>query len=278
MNKNLKKGFSTFFLGFFLCCGWGSASAEGAHDSNDEMSLAKASQNPIADLVSLPIEDDINPDVGAFNRTQNELSFKPVDPFPIGGGWNLVLRTIVPFYLPQPFPIEISGQVNGIGDINPSLFLVPPAMGEFMIGLGPTLLAPTASHTITGTGKWCTGPTGVIVWTHKAIVAGVLVTQKWSFAGEQYRSKVSQLTLQPFFNYNLKKGWFLFTNPILSENWDASPHNHWTVPVGGGAGRVFKIGPQHCKLSVAVYDNVLRPHNTNHYSIQTTLTLLFPKT
>jgi hypothetical protein len=52
---------------------------------------------------------------------------------------------------------------------------------------------------------------------------------------------VNQFLLQYFINYNMKKGWYIDIAPIITANWQASSGNVWTVPVGGGLGRLMKI-------------------------------------
>ncbi|MFP3386432.1 hypothetical protein, partial [Tritonibacter sp. SIMBA_163] len=75
--------------------------------------------------------------------------------------------------------------------------------------------------------------------TKDRIVAGGLISQVWSFAGDDDRSEVSLLTLQPFFNYNFEGGWYAVSAPILTANWNAEGEQ-WVIPIGGGFGRVFK--------------------------------------
>ena len=73
---------------------------------------------------------------------------------------------------------------------------------------------------------------------------GILGRQLWSFAGDDDRPDVNQFLLEPFVNYNLNQGWFLLTDMVMTANWDAHSGQRWTIPVGGGFGRVFKIGNQ----------------------------------
>jgi len=60
----------------------------------------------------------------------------------------------------------------------------------------------------------------------------------WSFAGEEDRANVNAMTLQPFVNYNLPKGWYLTSSPLITANWEANDNNRWTLPIGGGIGRI----------------------------------------
>jgi hypothetical protein len=79
------------------------------------------------------------------------------------------------------------------------------------------------------------------------------VMNLWSFAGEENRANVNAMTLQPFLNYNLPKGWYLTTSPLITANWEAVDDNRWTVPIGGGIGRIFKIGHQPINANLAAY-------------------------
>lgn len=239
--------------------------------------LAQDSQNPISNLLGVAFENKTNFNLGNFDRTQNILVIRPVDAFQLTRGWRLVTRTVVRLFLPQPIVIQPSGQKYGLGDINPEFFICAPTVGEFMLGVGSSFILPTATDTIMGTGKWSSGPTAIIVWSHKKIVAGVLVLQLWSFAGQSNRSDVSAFIAQPFFNYNFGKGWFFYSDPIIDANWEAIDGNKWTVPLGGGFGRVFQLGHQHIKLQAGAFTNVVKPDGGANWQAQVSLTLLFPR-
>ena len=61
--------------------------------------LAKQSQNPVAKLISLPFENNINGDYGPNDSVQNVLNIKPVIPQKIGENWNWIHRTIIPVFV-----------------------------------------------------------------------------------------------------------------------------------------------------------------------------------
>src|SRR5689334_19692797 len=151
--------------------------------------LAKQAQNPIADLISVPFQDNINFGVGARGRTQNVLNFQPVVPFKIGGGWNLITRTIVPIiYQPSlykgvPGVIKSDNSDFGLGDINPTAFFATSLRRDLMVGFGPTLTMRTATDDDLGSQRWSAGPAAVGVWTPGHWVVGALVNNQWSFAG-----------------------------------------------------------------------------------------------
>ena len=109
-------------------------------------------------------------------------------------------------------------------------------------------------------------------WTFGAITNNV-----WSVAGESGRAPVNQFLLQYFINYNMKKGWYITSGPILTANWMASSGNIWTVPFGGGVGRIMKLGFQPVNISAQFYGNVVYPAGTSPWSMRLQLAFLFPK-
>jgi hypothetical protein len=59
---------------------------------NPDEELAKASQNPVADLISLPFQNNTNFNFGPEEKTQNVLNIQPVWPFSLTENWNLRLQ------------------------------------------------------------------------------------------------------------------------------------------------------------------------------------------
>jgi opacity protein-like surface antigen len=249
--------------------------ATSSSGSKDPEALAKAAQNPIANMISLPLQNNINFNAGPFNRTQDILNIQPVIPMPLGPDWNIISRTIVPL-LSQPSPISDSNG-NGIGDITQSLFVSPADPGAVIWGAGPVYTIPSASDPTLGTGKVLLGPTAVMLVTPGHWVIGVLVNNQWSIAGDPNRQSVNTFLAQPFVNYNMAGGWFLSYSPVITANWNASSGQQWTVPIGGGFGRVFKIDGQAYNASIQGYYNAIRPTNTADWNLRLSFALLFPK-
>lgn len=245
--------------------------------------LAAAAQNPIAAMVSLPFQNNTFFRTGPDNDTANVLNIQPVIPFNLGD-WNVITRTIVPLvYLPtltNSLPdlpdAEGNGDHFGLGDINVSAFLSPVSKGIFTWGIGPSIALRTATSGRLGTQKWSAGPTAVALVTAKPWVAGTLVRQLWSFAGDSDREDVNQTLVQPFVNYNLPEGWYLVTAPIITVNWQASRGNAALVPVGGGVGRVFTVASQPINAQVQGFYNAVRPDFAPQASMRLQLTFLFP--
>jgi len=257
-----------------------------AANADDTADLAAAAQNPVANMISLPLQNNTYFDVGPGDDTVNVLNIQPVIPIH-AGDWNLITRTIAPLiYVPDSIGgiAEIpTGSPNyndttfGLGDINETVFLSPAAPGKVIWGIGPTLTLPTATDDALGSGKWSAGPSVVVLTMPEPWVLGVLARNIWSFAGDDNRADVNQLLVQPFVNYNMADGWYLTSSPIVTANWEASNDERWTVPIGGGVGKIFKIGSQPVNASVQSYYNIETPTFGPDWSLRLQLQFMFPQ-
>ena len=247
--------------------------------------LRKQSQNPIASLISVPIQENWNFGIEPANRVQNVMNIQPVIPFSFGKNWNLITRWITPVIF-QPLPVaqppgppEQQTGVYGLGDINPS-FLFSPKKSKVTWGVGPTFVFPTATNTTyLGQGKLSMGPSIVALIQPSHWTVGFLTNNYWSVAGHSDKDKpaVNQFLLQWFVNYNLKKGWYLKTAPIITADWKAPSGSTWNVPFGGGFGRIMKLGFQPVNLSAEFYGNAVHPPGASPWTLRLQFVLLFPK-
>jgi hypothetical protein len=241
--------------------------------SGDE--LRKASQNPMADLISFPIQNNTNFDYGPLEKTQNITNIQPVIPFSLNEEWNLITRTIMPL-INQPEFAPGQGSTFGLGDINLSMFVGPKDPGEVIWGAGPIFMFPTATDDMLGTEKWGAGPAAVVLTMPKPWVFGILGQNIWSFAGDSDRADVNQMLIQYFINYNLPNGWYVNSAPIITANWEADSDDRWTIPFGAGVGKLVFLGKLPLNLQVGAYYNVVKPDNigprwTLRFQIQTLL-------
>ncbi len=264
MNMKVWKGF--VFLALLL----GTVAITVAEESNTE--LAKKVQNPVADLISIPLQDNIGFGYGPKNDVQNVLNIEPVIPVSLDKEWNLITRTILPI-IAQPWP---EAQF-GLGDLNATAFLSPAAEGKLVWGVGPVLQFPTATDRLLGSGKWCAGASAVSVLKEGHWVVGALLNNIWSFAGDGDRRSVNQMLFQPFINYNFPDGWYLNSAPIITGNWMARGEDVWTVPLGGGFGKVFRIGKLPFNGQIGAYANVAKPAVGPDWTLRVQLSLLLPK-
>jgi hypothetical protein len=239
--------------------------------------LAKAAQNPVAAMVSVPFQNNTSFGYGPDDDVQNVLNIQPVWPFSLNARWNLISRTIVPV-IDQPDLPGMDGAF-GFGDVNETLFFSPAAASKVIWGVGPTFTLPTASDDVLGTDQWSAGVGLVMLTMPGRWVMGILVNNQWSVAGDDQRASVNSMLLQYFVNYNFQKGWYFTSAPINTANWNVDSGDRWTVPIGGGVGRIFKIGKQPVNAQVGAYYNVVTPDNlpSGDWSLRVQLQLLYPK-
>jgi hypothetical protein len=244
--------------------------------AQDGAELAKKTQNPVSDLISVPFQSNFNFDVGHDNDMQYLLNIQPVYPMNINKNWNWIHRLIIPI-LDQPELAPGIGEEFGLSDIQYQGYLSPAKPGKWIWGIGPVVSFPTASDEVLGTEKWSAGPGAVLLTIRGPWVIGVLANNIWSFAGDDDRDDVNQALLQYFINYNFPGGLYLTTAPIITANWEADSDDRWTVPFGGGVGKIIRIGKLPVNTSVAAYYNVEHPDNGPEWQARIQLQFLFPK-
>jgi len=239
--------------------------------------LRKAAQNPIASLISVPVQNNNNFGIGPDSRVQDILNIQPVIPARVSQNWNLISRIITPIVY-QPISTEPVNQgAYGFGDLNPSFFLSPAKPGKVIWGVGTAIVLPTATNKALGQGKWSMGPSVVVLAQPGKWTLGALVNNVFSFAGQSDRADVNQMLFQYFINYNLRKGWYITWQPTLTANWEASGGGRWVVPFGGGIGRIMKLGFQPVNLTAQFYGNAVHPAGSSPWGMRLQIAFLFPK-
>ena len=256
---------------------WGTADGDGTIEPGENAAeeLAKAAQNPVASMISLPLQNNTNFNFGPQEKTQNVLNVQPVWPFSIGENWNLITRTIMPV-ISQPEILPGTDRTFGLGDITFTSFFSPKDSGKVIWGVGPVLVMPTATDDALGTDRWSAGASVVALTMPGRWVIGSLFNNVWDFAGSG-NADINFFTWQYFINYNLPDGWYLTSAPILTANWEASSGNKWTVPFGGGFGKIFRIGKQPVNASAQYYYNVEKPDFGADWQLRLVLQFMFPK-
>jgi len=251
--------------------------------------IAKASQNPLTAMYSLPIQNNTYFNIGPDNKTKNIANLQPVLPFDLNDDWTVVTRTIIPVVsnpsLPAltPNPNDKYERTFGLGDTSFTAFFTPKAATEsgWIWGLGPSLYLPTATDTDLGTKKWGAGVSAVALKMDGKFVYGGLISNIWSFAGSGQDAgfeRVNAMTFQPFINYNMDDGWFVSSVPIITANWEADSDHTWTVPMGIGVGRAMKLGKIPMTAQVHGYYNVVTPDDYGEqWQMRVQIQLLFPR-
>jgi hypothetical protein len=239
--------------------------------------LRKAAQNPVSNLISVPVQNNNNFGIDPDGRVQDILNIQPVIPFHLNANWNMIARIIVPIVYQPTTSDPVNQGAFGFGDMNPSFFFSPAKPHKIIWGVGPALVLPTATNSVLGQGKWSAGPTVVVLTQPGHWTLGGLVSNVFSFAGQSARPDVNQMTFQYFINYNLAHGWYITWQPTLTANWQASNGGRWVVPFGGGVGRIMKLGFQPVNLTAQVYGNAVHPPGSSPWGMRLQIAFLFPQ-
>jgi hypothetical protein len=247
-------------------------------------------QNPLAPYYSLPLKYTHHGGTGGVSIG----SIQPIIPVSLGS-WNMINQLSLNFIgtsggvhgiaeLPEPY---FGSGASGLGDTNFTTLFSPVSSGNFSWGFGPTFVFPTDTLFSSiedrrsrqlGSGKFSIGPSAMFVTQPKPWTLGLNIKQIWSVIGSASRNNVSQMVLQPFINYNLSDdGWYLVSDMDMIANWNSTHGEHWTVPVGGGVGKVFTVGKDAINIRAEGYYNPIRPSQAPEWSANLTFQYLFGK-
>lgn len=244
-----------------------------AQEPSQADELAQKLLNPVANLISVPFQNNFDFGVGPSDGTRYTLNMQPVVPLSISEDWNLITRAIIPV-ISQNDVFGPSGTQTGLGDIVLSGFFSPkaPTAGGIIWGVGPAILVPTATDDLLGTGKLGLGPTAVILKQIGSITFGGLVNHIWSVAGSSDRSDVNLTFLQPFIAKNFAGGYALALNTEFTQNWEFDSSAGFIHLIGS---KVLTLGKQMTQVFVGPripYGN----GNTAEWGFRAGITLLFP--
>jgi hypothetical protein len=239
--------------------------------------LAKQLANPIASLISVPfqfnIERDLGPDDAGDRLT---LNIQPVIPISLNEDWNLISRTILPI-IDQQDIFPGAGSQFGTGDIVQSAFFSPKqnTASGWTWGAGPVLLIPTASDDLLGADKWGVGPTAVALKQQGPWTYGALVNHIVSFGGDSDRADVNATFLQPFATYATPDGWSYTIQTEATRDWE---NKEWNIPLGLLIGKVTQIGSQMVQVGGGVrYYLDSTPNGPEGLAFRFNFVLLFPR-
>ena len=239
--------------------------------------LAKIAQNPVGALISVPFQNNTNLNVGPGKGTQNILNIQPVIPISVNDDWNVITRTILPV-ISQPALYPDDDRANGIGDLQFSAMLSPAKPGAWIWGAGTILQAPTNTNGL-GNDNWGFGPQAVVLHLEKGdpSVYGVLLKKIRSLSASQQGGSYKNSLIQIFANYNFPGGFYLTSAPVITANWKADSDQRWTVPLGGGVGKIFHIGKLPVNSQLSAYYNVVKPDDAANWQIRFQVQFMFPK-
>ncbi|HSF54664.1 MAG TPA: hypothetical protein VLA71_12970 [Algoriphagus sp.] len=251
------------------------AQEESKPATTDAAELAKKLANPVASLISLPFQNNLDVGIGEYNGSRNTLNIQPVIPVTISPKMNLITRVILPVISQYDIYSEGSSQ-TGLSDVLASAFFAPSESKNGVIwGAGPAFLIPTATDDLLGAKKFGVGPTALLLRQTNGWTYGALVNQIWSIAGADDRPDVNQMFLQPFINYNWKSGAGIGINSEITQNWEGSTTSVFINPTLSGVTKLGKqvvslvVGP---RIQVAAVDG-----NKAEFGVRSAITFVFPK-
>jgi len=249
--------------------------------------LAKQSQNPVGNMYSVPLEVWHHDGLGLNEEgSANALFLKPVVPVTIGD-LNLINRFIIPYLGIDPNAGTDLGDIitepsvekqTGLGNIQYQAIFSPADAGDVIWGLGAVFELPTHSGNL-GSDSYSVGPVALVLTMPGNWVVGTLVQNIWSVGGSSDPNQdVNKFMWQYFVNYNFGGGWYLTSTPVMTADWTKDSGEQWTVPVGGGVGKLMKFEsfpPLDFKLQA--FTNAVRPIGAAEWSAMFSVKLILPK-
>jgi hypothetical protein len=237
--------------------------------AQDANALAKQLANPLAALISLPVQQNL--DYGYTNDGwKSTTNIQPVIPVSISEDWNVISRTIIPYNYAED--LVRPGSAKGFGDILQSTFFSPkaPTRNGWIWGAGPVVSLPTGDDDFT-VDEWLLGPTAVFLKQDGAVTYGALINHVWDVSGD---TDVSATFFQPFLAYGAGGGATYTVNLESTYDWNS---DQWTVPVNLVYSKVTSIGSQLVSLSAGVRAYIDKPDGGPDWGLRFVCTFLFPK-
>jgi hypothetical protein len=244
MNKNYFLLLAAFT---FAAC----LSVNATAQTKDDSDLAQELTNPVADLMTIPIQVNVDRNIGLNDEgRKTTINIQPVVPFKVAEDWNLITRTIVPL-VKQKDIFPGAGSQSGLGDITLQLFFSPrkPTSSGVIWGGGAVFLLPTASDSLIGAEKWGAGPAGVALKMSGSWTYGGLANHVWSFAGDDGRADISNTFVQPFVAYTWPNAWTVSLQSETNYNWKLE---EWSIPVNVAAAKLVFFGRLPVSLQAGV--------------------------
>jgi hypothetical protein len=242
--------------------------AAAAEDGAGGQSLEQAASDPTASLMSVQVQDIY---AGAYHQLDDE------------SGNSILLRSAVPFTtgslehiarLTLPIVTDSPSGESGLSDLVLfDLIKFEKSWGRW--GIGPVLLAPTATDDAIGSGKWAIGPAIGFVARGEKLMWGLFNQNLFSFAGDSNREDVNVSILQPIVNYSLPEKWSIGTSEMnITYDWKKDA---WTaLPMGVKLAKLVKFGKLPVQFAGAYECNFADDYVAPKWTINFTVKFLFP--
>lgn len=235
--------------------------------------LAKQLSNPVADLISVPVQSNLDFGIGPGDGTRWTTNIQPVIPIGLNDDWNVISRTILPVIDVEGTQLGGVGDEFGLGDVVQSFFFSPKTSDPIW-GVGPVFLLPTATDSVLGGEKWGVGPTAVVLKQDGPWTYGALANHLWDFAGDDSRASVNATFLQPFLSYTTPAATTFTANIESTYDWQ---RNQWNVPVNVVVSQLLTVGDQPIQVFGGLRYYLEKPTGGPEWGLRFGVTFLFPK-
>jgi hypothetical protein len=246
---------------------------DGAKVADDAEALAKKLSNPVASLISVPLQFNYDAGYGPKDAGRAVLNIQPVIPFSISEDWNLIVRTIVPIVSQGSLSDSIDSEF-GLGDAVQSFFFSPKEpVGGWILAAGPVALWPTGTEPAIRSEQLGFGPTVLALRQESGWTYGMLANHLWGVTESDDHPDVNATFLQPFVSYTWPTATTLALNTESTYDWTGGD---WTVPINLSVSQLVKFGTQPVQFSLGGRYYAESPDNGPEWGIRFGVTFLFP--
>ena len=248
------------------------AQEEASKSGGSAQELADKLANPVASLISVPLQNNLNYGIGPYNGSKYTINIQPVIPFKLSENLNLITRYILPVVDQRDITGENTHQF-GLSDATITAFFAPKTKG-IILGLGPAFLVPTATNDFLGTKKFGVGPSALVMHQGKGLSVGFIANQIWSVAGDEDRADVNQFYTQIFISHSYKSGASLGLSSEITQNWEG---NTTLITLSPNIGAVTKLGDQVVQFAIMPLIPIVGPHEIKaDWGLRAVLAFVFP--
>jgi len=239
------------------------------------LSLAKVTENPIADVEYIRLQYDTFTGGVLGNKTMSVVNLQPSFSTHLNKDWNLITKAVIPF-ISAPTP---EGRKYAVGDSLVTMFFSPRTTGATIWGIGPTMQFPTATKASLGAKSFGIGPAAAIIKQNKQWIYGARMTYMHRVGKAPNNIDTNLFTVQPIVNYSIPggKGLSISFNPLISCDFSRKPGDRWLVPLGLQINQVIKAENRPISIDIGIYKNVTRTSSAPEWNYRFQLTFLLPK-
>lgn len=248
--------------------------------------LNQQTQDPIANLVSMPLQNNWTFRTGPNKETSYVMNFQPVIPFSLTKDMNVITRVVMPVVSQPRLALGTAKGVQGafgLADTDVTFFLSPNSTNSIIWGIGPVVSVPTTTRISLGSNKWGLGPSIVALTQRGLWTVGVLANQIWSFGGTHEMPPnvagygYSVMFIQPFVSYSFWTVWNLSFTSETTCNWLAESGHRWTVPLDIVVSKIVILRKQAMSVGGGVRYFPINAGSSAVWGVRFVVSFLFPR-